>query len=162
MSFCLVVQKDTLENQKVKSVVRSCENEPNEFLKELQGGHCIEYQLLAYADNSEDLISRVSGFIAPYKTNYGRDWYEFNHEALAKILTLFLESGISTINLSSISSIIGFSLQMFPVVNKEIKVSALTGSSTEKEEIITLLETLQVEKTDLNRRKKDKKVKKET
>lgn len=150
MSFCLIVQKDTLENDKVKSIMRTCEISPDDFLSELQTGHCIEYQLLAYTSNSTD---KMRSLIAPYKTNYGKDWYEFDHDVLAKILTLFLEHDTTTINMTSISAIMGFSLKMFPKISKEIRVSPLEKNSSK--EIITLIETL--EKSNTPRRKKDSK-----
>ena len=107
MSLCIVVQKDTLENDKVKSIVRLCENSPQEFIAELQSGHCIEYQLLAYSSySSNELVEQVGTLIAPFKTNFGKDWYDLNHNILSGILTIFLEQGSSTIDFKSISQII--------------------------------------------------------
>ena len=166
MSFCVVVQKDTLENDKVKAVVAACEN-PSDFVQELQSGHCIEYQLLAHTSNSEDLMNRVTTLIAPFKTSFGINWYDLNHHALSQIMTLFLEHGTATIDLKSISEIMKFSLRISPAVTKEIKISQVSKNSQEAqetgEEIITLLENLQVAEKD-SRRKKDpkKEIKKET
>ena len=158
MNLCLVVQKDTLENDKIKSIVRTCEN-VDQFVSELQAGHCIEYQLLGYTNFSNELSSKLSSIIVSCKTNYGKDWYEFDHNTLAKIISLFLESEKSMVNLKSISSIMGFTLRMYPVVSKEIRVSSVSSGSTAaviaatvasqgstssdvKEEIISLIEDL--------------------
>ena len=163
MSFCVVVQKDTLENDKVKSVVAACEN-PSEFVQELQSGHCIEYQLLCHTSGSEDLMAQVIRLITPFKTSFGINWYELNHHTLGQVLTLFLEHGTSTIDLRAISEIMKFSLKISPAVTKEIKISAVTQEMQETgEEIITLLENLQVPEKESRRKKEVKKeVRKET
>ena len=168
--FVLIVQKDTLEHNKVKSVINVCDN-PNEYLTSLQESHPIEYQLIASTSKNEDLNSRLSNFIGPFKTNHGKDWYEFDHDALTHIISLFLEYDTCHINLNCISSIIGFSLTMFPVVTKEVVVNPLNKSEVkpqskseihskpdiQKEEIMSLIENL--EKSDIPKRKKDRKSK---
>ena len=130
MSICLIVQKDTLENNKVKSIVRIASSELGQFLDELQSNHCIEYQLLCSTSVSEELEKNTKTLIAPFKTNYGKDWYEFDHDILAKIITLFLENDHCYLDLKCILSIIGFSLTMFPVVNKEIRISSVSNGSS--------------------------------
>lgn len=187
MKLCLIVQKDTLESDKVKSVVRICDGNPEEYLRELQESHCIEYQLLAYTFDIPSLNSSVLSVITPFKTNYGKDWYAFNHEALSQIISLFLESDACFVNLKSISSIMGFSLKMFPVINKEIVISSISSENTNSnnsntpvcssevnEEIISLIENLDkndksekcdksdksVEKSEFHRQKSSKKSKK--
>lgn len=167
MSFCVVVQKDTLENDKVKTVVASCED-PREFVQDLQSGHCIEYQLLAHTNKSSELVGKVNEVISHFKTSFGVNWYDLNHVVLGQVLTLFLENGSSTINLRSISEIMRFSLKIVPAVTKEIKISAVHSEQDNNgEEIISLLENLQVPEKESRRKKEvkkesSKKIKKET
>ena len=90
MYYCLVVQKDTIENNKVKSIIRNVTSGASEFVKTLQDGHCIEYQLIAYISSEEidmeEFHSKLFPIITPFKTNYGKDWYEFDGPALASII----------------------------------------------------------------------------
>jgi len=122
---CLIVQKDTLENDKVKSVLKVCHENPEVFLSKLQDSHCIQYQLIAYCKTNPEMMERISVIVKKYKTNYGTDWYEFDHDALANIISLYIEYDKMFIDVKSIADIIGFSFNMFPVVTKEIKVSTI-------------------------------------
>lgn len=145
----LVVQKDTLEKDKIKSIFRKSEDEPEKFMKDLQDGHCIEYQLIAYTKFSNDLFKKTSEAISPYKTNYGIDWYNLNHENLSQVITLFINQGITSINLKSIFQIISFSLKMTPAKNNIEDVTTL-------ENVTTLLENKEIKEI----KKKDSKGKK--
>lgn len=157
MSLCLIVQKDTLEKDKVKSIVRACDVTPVEFVRELQTGHCIEYQLLSHTANTEKLFEAVKTLIGPFKTSFGRDWYDFDHETLSQIISIFLANGETVINFPLINSIMGFHLRMFPTVNKEIVISTI---SDEKEEIVSLLENLEKQTVSKDTRdRKDRKKK---
>lgn len=154
--FCLVVQKDTLENDKIKAILRSTNDDLEKFLSDLQTGHCIEYQLLAHTKNS-DVNDKVLSVVSLYKTNYGKDWYDLDHNVLAEIISLFLEHGTSIINLKCISEIMGFSLKIFPVVNKEIKISSINNITTSSSEIAKDIKTDKTDNTDKvnNNDKKD-------
>ena len=136
MNFVLVVQKDTLENNRVKSILKIISKTPDEFVTELQDNHCIEYQLLANVSSLDfsSFSDKVFTFASEYKTNYGKDWYAFDHTALAKVITFFLENDIATINLKTISDIMGFSLSMFPVITKEIIKKDILNTDIEREE----------------------------
>jgi len=122
---CLIVQKDTLEDDKVKAVLKVCHENPEDFLSKLQESHCIQYQLIAYCKTNPEMMERLSVIVKQYKTNYGTDWYEFDHDALANIISLYIEYDMMYINVQSIADIMGFSFNMFPVVTKEIKVSTI-------------------------------------
>lgn len=151
MTICLVVQKDTLENNKVKSVLKTIEETPEDFVNKLQEGHCFRYQLVAHTGNNPSLFDKVTSVISKHKTSYGKDWYELDHDVLAKVVSLFLDYGSSVINFKCISSILGFSLKLFPVVTKEIKITNKEGKEvkdkeTTKEDILTLVEKLEPRK----------------
>lgn len=151
MTICLVVQKDTLENNKVKSVLKIIEETPEDFVNKLQEGHCFRYQLVAHTGNNPSLFDKVTSVISKHKTSYGKDWYELDHDVLAKVVSLFLDYGSSVINFKCISSILGFSLKLFPVVTKEIKITNKEGKEvkdkeTTKEDILTLVEKLEPRK----------------
>ena len=106
MSICLVVQKDTFENGKVKSVFKKIDNDPYEFVKSLQDNHCIEYQLLGYiSDFSEKTENKLNSVVSSYKTNHGKDWYEFDQETLSKIITVFIKYERPVLNIKSITKI---------------------------------------------------------
>ena len=165
----LIIQKDTLENNKVKSVLKITDVAPETFLSNLQESHCFVCQLVAYAENKPSLFDKLIHLASGNKTNFGKDWYEFDHETLAKIITLFIESGSTIIDFTSISSIYGFSFQIFPVITKEVKITSNISSSLgttnkevkevkkdivkEKEDLLTLIDNLQ--ETEIPRRKKE-------
>jgi len=158
MTICLVIQKDTLENNKVKSVLKIIDEDPETFVLNLQEGHCIPYQLVAHTGNNTHLFDKVINTVSKHKTNYGKDWYELDHEVLSKVVSLFLETDKTVINFKIISSIFGFSLNLFPVVTKEIKiVQNESAEKKENEDIVTLIENLKDDK-----RRKDKKSSKRT
>lgn len=166
MTICLVIQKDTLENNKVKSVLKVVDENPEDFLNTLQEGHCIPYQLVAYINKNDPvLISKIIDAASNCKTDYGKDWYELDMESLSKVISIFLESSKTFINFPIISSIFGFNFNVFPVVTKEIKITTNDEQldvverkdKKEKKEIITLIENLQ----DEPRRKKKPSSKKE-
>lgn len=151
MTICLVVQKDTLENDKVKSVLKIIEETPEDFVNKLQEGHCFRYQLVAHTGNNPSLFDKVTSTISKHKTNYGKDWYELDHDVLAKVVSLFLDYGTSVVNFKCISSIFGFSIKLFPIVTKEIKITNKEGKEvkdkeTTKEDILTLVEKLEPRK----------------
>lgn len=155
MTICLVVQKDTLDNNKVKSVLKIIDESPQEFVDKLQEGHCFRYQLVAHTGNNTVLFDKVINVISKHKTSYGKDWYELDHEALAKVVSLFLEYGDTVVNFKAIASIFGFSLKLFPVVTKEVKITNKEGKEikenvkekeTTKEDILTLVEKLEPKK----------------
>lgn len=123
MTHILVVQKDTLESGKVKSVLTVCEEDPHTFVTKLQEGHCIPYQLIAFTTNNSEMAERLSLIVTPFKTNHGKNWYNFNHDTLAEIISLFVEYNSTWLDLQTISNIMGFSLKMYPVVKKEILIS---------------------------------------
>ena len=127
MTICLVIQKDTLENDKVKSVLKIVDEDPEVFVKNLQEGHCIPYQLVAHTQNNTRLFDKVINTVNNHKTDYGKDWYELDHDVLAKVVSLFLETDKTVVNFKIISSIFGFSLNIFPVVTKEIKIVSNDG-----------------------------------
>lgn len=131
MTICLVVQKDTLENGKIKSVLKKIDIDPEEFVSNLQENHCIEYQLLAYAENFS-FESKLEEITSEHKTNYGKDWYEFDHNILAEIISLFLKNDTVILNIKSISSIIGFDFHLFPVITKEIYEHKIERNVSEK------------------------------
>lgn len=122
--FALFVQKDTLEDGKVKAVLKSCNSSVEETLTALQEENCYEFQLIAYVTYplNNELDLKLAKLTAPYKTNYGKNWYSFDAEAIGDILSLFFEYTVATVNLPLISSIFGFSFTMFPVVTKEINI----------------------------------------
>lgn len=122
---CLIVQKDTLENEKVKSVLKVVSEDPTEYLNKLQDSHCIPFQLLAYTECCSQLSIDLTKIVADHKTSYGTDWYEFNHNVLAQIISAYLTFSKTVIDLHCISDIIGFKLNMFPVVKKEIKIETI-------------------------------------
>jgi hypothetical protein len=151
MTICLVVQKDTLDNNKVKSVLKIIDETPQEFVDKLQEGHCFRYQLVAHTANNTGLFDKVINVISKHKTSYGKDWYELDHEALAKVVSLFLEHGDTVVNFKAIASILGFSLKLFPVVTKEVKITTketkeVKEKETTKEDILTLVEKLEPKK----------------
>lgn len=151
MTICLVVQKDTLENNKVKSVLKIIDESPQDFVDKLQEGHCFRYQLVSHTGNNPSLFNKVTNVISKHKTNYGKDWYELDHDVLAKVVSLFLEYGETVVNFKAIASILGFSLKLFPVVTKEIKITNKDGkdvkeTETTKEDILTLVEKLEPRK----------------
>lgn len=150
MTICLVVQKDTLENNKVKSVLKIIDESPEEFVSKLQEGHCFRYQLISHTKNNAKLFDRVIKVISEHKTDYGKDWYELDHDVLAKVISLFLEYGETVVNIKLISSIFGFSFKLYPIVTKEIKITDKDGKelkeSTTKEDILTLVEKLEPRK----------------
>lgn len=179
----LIIQKDTLENNKVKSVLKITDVAPEIFLSNLQESHCFVCQLVAFTENKPQLFDKLIHLAAANKTNFGKDWYEFDHETLAKIITLFIESDKTVIDFTAINSIYGFSFQIFPVITKEVKiisnapsnisnlssnlssnapsisnVSSNASSSREikkeKEELLTLIDNLQ--ESEIPRRKKRK------
>jgi hypothetical protein len=167
--LCLIIQKDTLENDRVKSIVKTTELVPQEFVSKLQEQHCIPYQLISYVKSCSDLQDRLTSLTNDYKTVHGKDWYEFDYEVLSKIISLFLEYDSIFLDLKTISSIFGFSLRLFPVVVKEIKISPKEGfskdsskeenvSSLKEKEIVNMIESLQ--ESELPRRRKDKSSKK--
>ena len=159
MSICLVVQKDTLENSKVKSVLKQIDNDPHDFVNQLQENHCIEYQLIAHVSNfSVDTQNRLTNISTPFKTNHGKDWYEFDHEVLSQIVSLFIENEVAILNMKLISSIMGFTFTLFPVVTKEIHVSRI-GDNKDEEDVVSMLEQLQSElpKKDRKHKKSSKK-----
>jgi len=150
MTICLVIQKDTLENNKVKSVLKVIDNKPEDFVSNLQEGHCIPYQLVAHTKTDPVLLDQIINSISDCKTSHGKDWYELDMDSLSKVISLFLENNQTVINFTTISSIFGFSFQVFPVVTKEIKI---TTNEKNKKEIVSLIESLQEEP----KRRKDKK-----
>ena len=158
MTICLVVQKDTLENNKVKSVLKIIDETPEEFVSQLQEGHCFRYQLVSYTKNNTKLFDKVIKVISEHKTDYGKDCYELDHEVLAKVISLFLECDETIVNIRTISSVFGFSFKLYPIVTKEIKITDKDGNeikekeSTTKEDILTL-----VEKLDPRKKKSSKK-----
>lgn len=133
---CLFVQKDTLEKEKVKAILRSFQSNPEEYLTQLQESHCIPYQLIAFCATNPELINRLNILVKPFKTNYGKDWYEFNHNALADIISLYIEYDSIYLNVCSIADIMGFTFKMYPVVKKEIKVSTIAPSRIHEVSII--------------------------
>ncbi len=159
MTICLVIQKDTLENNKVKSILKIINEEtPEEFVSNLQEGHCFHYQLVSHTGNNPVLFDRIIKLISSYKTDLGKDWYELDHDILAKVVSLFLEFDKVVIDFKTISSIFGFSLKLFPVVTKEIKITSKDSHKDHhkdipKEEIITLVENL----SEIPRKKKSSK-----
>jgi len=162
MTICLVIQKDTLENDKVKSILKIVDEDPESFVNNLQEGHCIPYQLVAHTTNNTQLFDRVINVVKDYKTNYGKDWYELDHDVLSKVISLFLETDKTIINFKIISSIFGFSLNLFPVVTKEIKIVAnenkiVANENKKEDELVSLIENL---KEDSSKRRKDKKTSK--
>jgi hypothetical protein len=164
----LIIQKDTLENNKVKSVLKITDVAPETFLSNLQESHCFVCQLVAYTENKPSLFDKLIHLASGNKTNFGKDWYEFDHETLSKIITLFIESDRTIIDFTSISSIYGFNFQIFPVITKEVKItsnSLVTNKEVkevkevkkdivkEKEDLLTLIDNLQ--ETEIPRRKKE-------
>lgn len=149
MTICLIVQKDTLENGKVKSVLKIIDKNPEEYVSILQEGHCIPYQLIAHTNNDPVLFDQIISTVSSYKTDHGKDWYELDSEALSKVITLFLEKDKSILDFTKISSIFGFSFNLFPVVTKEIRIT-----SKDKKELVTLIENL--DKEDKRKKKSSK------
>lgn len=160
MTIVLIIQKDTLENDKVKSFLKIIDVAPEIFLSTLQESHCFICQLVAFTNNNSGLFDKLINIISPYKTNFGKDWYEFDHETLAKIISLFLDTDKTVIDFTSIKSIFGFNFQMFPVITKEIKISNIKEIPKEKEEILSLIDNLQ--ESDVPKRKKESSSKKRT
>lgn len=152
MTICLVVQKDTLENNKVKSLLKNVDETPEDFVNNLQEGHCIPYQLIAHCPNDSKLTDRLIRAVGSHKTNFGKDWYDLDHEVLSKVISLFLENDKTVLNIKLVSSIFGFSFQLFPIVTKEIKIT-----ENKKEEIVTLIETLQESESKRKVKKSSKK-----
>ena len=132
MRICLVVQKDTLEKDKVKSVLKAVDKKPEDFVTSLQEGHCIPYQLVAHTENDPILLDRLISTVSSHKTSYGKDWYELDSETLSKVLSLFIESKTTVIHFPTISSVFGFSFSVFPVITKEITI---TGKQVEIKDI---------------------------
>jgi hypothetical protein len=126
MLFCLAVQKDTLENGYVKSIMKVWESSPGEFLSSIQESSCYEFQLIAYTKICMDLDTKLTSLTAAYKTNYGKNWYSFNANAIADIVSLFLKYDSAVIDIHLISEIFGFSFKIFPVVKKEINIVPVT------------------------------------
>ena len=175
MTICLVIQKDTLENNKVKSVLKSVPERPEDFISELQEGHCIPYQLVAHTKDDPILLDSLITTVSNSKTSYGKDWYELDMETLSEVISLFLKSGKTVIDFTTISSIFGFTFNVFPVVTKEIKIERRSAENrredsrkdterkdtdkkeTKKEKIANIIENLQEEP----RRKKKSSSKKE-
>ena len=161
MTICLVVQKDTLENNKVKAILKIIEITPDAFVSNLQESHCYSFQLLAYTNSNPVLFDKLINAVAQYKTNLGKDWYEFDHEALSKIISFFLESDKTIVDFKLISSIYRFVFQLFPIVTKEVKLISSDGKEMQKEdfkkdELVILLENLN-ESELLPKRRKDTK-----
>ena len=164
MHLCLVVQKDTLDKDTVGSVLAPTELNPADYVAELQSHHCIEYQLVAHTQHSGELEARCREAAKPYKADFGNNWYRFNHQGLSKIISLFLEAGTSTINLRSVNQIFGFTLQIFPIVDREIVIRPVTSEVKEseneaqvtKDEIVTIIEDLSKTHEKKSRDKKDR------
>lgn len=159
----LIVQKDTFQNDKVKSILKTTELKPEELVLKLQEEHCIEFQLIAHTESSATLIDKLITISSAYKTKYGKDWYEFDGEILARLISKFLENGSTILNLKSISNIFGYSFEIFPVISKEIKIqnileSKILSKEVDKEELVDILENLQeIEVPRKNREKKNRK-----
>lgn len=176
----LIIQKDTLENNMVKSVLKITDVTPETFLSTLQESHCFVCQLVAYTENKASLFDKLIHLVSENKTNFGKDWYEFDHETLSKIISLFIESDRTVIDFTSINSIFGFNFQVFPIITKEIKISSNVSNSLgtnkeikevrevrevrevkeikkdivkEKGELLTLIDNLQ--ESEMPRRKKE-------
>ena len=174
----LIVQKDTLENEKVKSVLTVCEEDPHKFVETLQEGHCIPYQLIAFSKNNKEMDERITIISTPFKTDHGKNWYSFDHKTIAEIISLYVEYDSTWINIQSISDIMGFDFKMYPVVKKEILISNIPSvpSKIHKREdkplkidavplenkkeiidqIIKLESTAKGDKSEKHRRKKDR------
>lgn len=129
MSFYLVVQKDTFENGKVKSIIRESQQSPQNFLNSLQELSCYEFQLVAYTKFNQELEERVLKFSSGYKTNYGKDWYDFDGDGLSGVISLFLEYDYVSLNLHCVSNVIEYSLTLFPIVSKEVNIVPISVSS---------------------------------
>ena len=157
MNLCLVVQKDTFDKATVGSVLSSTNLNPDDFVKELQSHHCIEYQLIAHTQHSPVLETMCREAAQPYKADFGRDWYRFDQKALSQIISFFLESGTSVINLRSVNQIFGFSVQIFPIVDREVVIRPVKNNDSKgenkaepeensnqvtKDEIATIIEDL--------------------
>jgi hypothetical protein len=169
----LIIQKDTFQNNKVKSILKTTTLTTEELLTNLQEEHCIEFQLIAHTENSPVLVDKLIQLTTNYKTKFGKDWYEFDGEILSKIIFKFLENGNTYLNLNSISSTFGFSLDIFPVISKEVKIQNILESKIEskisnkeikpkkeKEEFEDILENLQemdkIDKSEKPRKNKKK------
>jgi hypothetical protein len=164
MVLVLIVQKDTFQNNKVKAILKTSELKTDELISKLQEENCIEFQLIAHTESSPDLIDKIIHMSSSYKTKHGKDWYELDNEILSKLISVFLENSSTILNLKTISDIFGFSLKLFPVISKEIKIQNILESKIpnkkdiHKEELVHILENFQ--ENDLPRKSKDKKEKK--
>lgn len=162
MTFYLVVQKDTLENGRVKSIIRESQQSPEDFVNSLQDFSCYEFQLVAYTKFNAELEERVLKFSSVYKTNYGKDWYAFDGEGLAGVVSLFLEYASVTVNFNCMSSVFGYTLDLFPVVAKEINIVTLTrGEVSSSTSSVSSVCSLLPERTDEVREQKEQREVKE-
>ncbi len=150
MSSVLIIQKDTLEEEKVKALLTVCNEDPHLFTSTLQEGHCIPYQLIAHSVNNKEMAERISIIANPFKTDHGKNWYAFDHKTIAEIISLYIEYNQSWINIQSISDIIGFDFKMYPVVRKEIKISNIpsVASKIHKQETNLKVEAIPLENKD--------------
>ena len=158
----LIVQKDTLEAGKVKAVLKIITESPESFLEKLQEAHCYVCQLLAYTNNSPYLFDKLIQLVGSCKTNLGKDWYEFDHDTLAKIISLFMESDKTFVDFPTIKNIFGFSLNMFPVIFKEVRITEnpslpIPKEIRQREEILALIGDLTPTDLPKRRSKHDKK-----
>ena len=124
-THCLIVQKDTFENGKIKGILTLTDMAPEELMSKLQENHCIEYQLLAHVRDNRDLHFRLNNLTNEYKTVHGKHWYNFECEVLGKIISLFLEYNMAVINFPLISNIMHFSFTLYPIVIKEIHIKEI-------------------------------------
>jgi len=128
----LLVQLDTFQNDKIKAILKTGE----ESISKLQEEHCFEFQLVAKSDSSANLIDELINTSSPYKTKYGKNWYEFDIDGLTKVINIFLKSGGTFVDLKIISSIFGFSFELKPLIKKEVKIEDLSEKKEKNEKLV--------------------------
>lgn len=117
--YCLISQKETKERNKLKCLIISCEQLPEDYVASLQENHCMEYQLIIYSLTSDDIVNEVEELCKEKKTGYGKNWYELSDSDIAAVISAHFRNGKVVFDFTSISDIVKHSLNLTSIGGDE-------------------------------------------
>lgn len=110
--YCLISQKETKERNKIKCLITSCDQIPEDYVAELQENHCMEYQLVIYSMRTDELVSEVEELCKEKKTGYGKCWYELSDSDLAAVISTHFRRGKVIFDFTCVSDIVQHTLSL--------------------------------------------------
>lgn len=117
--YCLITQKETKERNKIKCLIISCTEFPEDYVAQLQSNHCMEYQLVLYSLTTSDLVTQIEDLCKDKKTGYGKNWYELTDSDLAAVITAHLQKGKVVFDFTSICDVVKLTLSLTSIEGDE-------------------------------------------